>query len=289
MIKKVLVILVVLSLCVIGFFVYQKKTSTVTGQAPSKQNAPSYRVNLLSGTKYASGSTEKLRLEIKNQNDGAVKDFTNVQDYPLHLLLIRSDRTGFQHIHPMLNKETGEFTQDILFPLDGSYRLYAEFTEIGKAKTNLESKITVGDLESYEPPEALNINKSAAVSNGFIASFYFPPNDDSVGPANTDFFAGANSTLLISIETNSQPFKNLEPYHGSLGTLTVFGPDMQPIVVSAQKPENDIQSGLLTFELTFPKTGHYKLFLETKANQKMTLFNFAANVKEPSSPSLNSN
>lgn len=290
MLKKLLVILFVMS--VIGggiFYIFQMRTPGTDGTKPSVQNAAAYGLNLLGGSKYASGSVEKLQLDVKNQAGVPVKDFADMQGYPLHLFVYRSDRSGFQHIHPSLDKATGVFSQDITFPLDGEYRLYAKFTEIGKTEMNLKSKLTVGSIEGYEPPQAFNINKSAAVSDGFIASFYFPPNDDSVGPPNTDFFAEAKSTLLISIQAEGQTFKNLESFHDSLGTLTIIGPDLEPMPVNANYEEGSAQTGLLSFDITFPKAGYYKIFLETKAKQKVTQFNFALTVKDNQVPTTNNN
>lgn len=272
----------------IAGFTYLRKDMGAGDKKPLTQSHPTYSLNLLSGYNYAVDKPQVISLVIEDQTKKVLKEFDSSQDQVLHLVAISKARTDFQHLHPKLDQASGTFKQQITFTLNGDYRLFATFSASSvpvrqdetKLNTTVYKDFQVGDISGYEPPQTLDINKSAAVSKGFIASFFFPPNDDSIGPTNTNFYAGHESSVLITVDKEGQSVKNLESYHGSLGRLTVIGPELELLVVNAIATDANNQTGLLTFPITFPKGGFYKLYLETQAEGQLATFNFALNVKD---------
>lgn len=282
-----LITLLVIGVGIVGL-IYLNQDSNAGGYKPPAQSNATYSLRLLSGDKYALDIPQKMSLSIVDQNNAVLKDFDSSDDEILHLTVVRKDRTNFQHLHPKFDRENGTFTQQVAFEANGDYRVSTSYATKGaqagqdglKLSTTVYKDVQVGDISGYLPPEALAINKRAATSNGFVASFFFPPNDDSIGPTNTSFYAEGKSTVLISVERGNQAFKNLESYHGSLGRLTVLGPDLELLTFNAMANEGGEQTGLLTFPITFPKSGLYKLFLQTQANEQLSTFEFALQVKE---------
>lgn len=282
-------VVVLFAVAGIGASVLRNQLATST--LPPIVNKTVHSLHMLSGDKYPLNSETALRFSIEDQNSKVLKDFDTSQDQILHLTIVRKDRTNFQHLHPVLDKVNGSFTKPVLFPGNGDYRIYATFATSEDSR-NVKSEtvykdVQVGDLSNYVPPQALEINKTAAVSNGYIAGFFFPPNDDSVGPTNTSYYAGQDSSIAISINKNGHAYTNFETYDGSLGRLAILGPDLQLTTVDSTALGNSEQSGLLTFSVVFPKSGLYKLFLQTEAENQLTTFDFALKVKNAPSSTQN--
>lgn len=254
-----------------------------TSTSPLIANKNVYSLHILSGDAYPLNNETALHFSVVDQNGKALKDFDASEDQILHLTIVRKDRTNFQHLHPVFDKVNGSFSKEVVFPNNGDYRIYATFATSTDKRTvkseTIYKDVHVGDLGNYTPPQALEINKTAAASNGFIAGFFFPPNDDSIGPTNTTFYAGQESSIAISVNRDGQPFTDFKTYDGSAGRLAVLGPDLSLQTIESTTSGDTTHSGLITFSVNFPKAGYYKLFLQTESTSQTYTFEFALQVK----------
>jgi len=248
------------------------------------QSHPSYSLNLVSGKAYAAGSPISLRYKIQDQNGNVLKDFDVVHERKMHLIVVRSDRTNFQHVHPTYDEASGMFVMEAFtFPTDGEYRVFADFTPTNAQKDPMGMKlpatpyrdVQAGDLSKYAP-QALGADRLASTSDGFEASIFFPPPDDSPGSADTSFYAGQESNIAISINKNGQLFKNLQNYLGALGHMVVLGENLEFIHAHPQTVDEKNQGGVIVFTVNFPKKSRYKLFLQTQADGRVTTHEFVA-------------
>jgi hypothetical protein len=66
----------------------------------------------------------------------------------MHVILVRRDGRGFQHLHP--RRSGGEWRVRLTIPQAGSYRVFADFERAGRPYT-LASDVTVDGPANYRP------------------------------------------------------------------------------------------------------------------------------------------
>ena len=67
----------------------------------------------------------------------------------MHLIVVRSDLTGFQHLHPKLGAD-GVWSTPLTIGDAGSYRLFADFKREGVNET-LAADLSVGGAATPQP------------------------------------------------------------------------------------------------------------------------------------------
>jgi hypothetical protein len=168
---------------------------------------------------------------------------------PLHLIAVRRDFTGFQHVHPHLD-QAGTWSTDLdLTP--GEWRLFADFNPTGDVGLTLGSDLSVpGD---YRPERSEGQVLTARV-DGYTVTLA------------GELTPGADSTLTLSVTRNGRPVTDLQPYLGAYGHLVALRegdlaylhvhPDGAPGDGSTEPgPE-------VLFEAAVPSAGDYRLFLD---------------------------
>jgi hypothetical protein len=79
-------------------------------------------------------ASQRLRFRIAGKNDATVRQFDVEHDRRMHLIVVRRDLTGFQHVHP---KQTADGGWEVPLRLEaaGGYRVFADFSSGGEAHT----------------------------------------------------------------------------------------------------------------------------------------------------------
>ena len=90
------------------------------------------------------GDATRLRFTVRDEAGDAVHDF----DGRMHLIVVRRDGRGFQHLHPRL--VDGEWRVRTTIPQAGAYRAFADFERAGEAHT-LAADLTVDGAADYRP------------------------------------------------------------------------------------------------------------------------------------------
>ena len=183
--------------------------------------------------------------------DGAVTDFDVEHEKRLHLIAVRRDFTGFQHVHPVLAPDGTWSTGLDLTP--GQWRLFADFKAAGADALTLGADLDVaGD---YEPAERAQESRTAQV-DGYTVTL------------DGDLASGADAKLTLAVERNGKPVTDLEPYLGAYGHLVALRagdlaylhvhPDGAPGDGST-RPGPDV-----VFYAAVPSAGTYHLYLDFK-------------------------
>jgi hypothetical protein len=292
---------VIIGASVTGWLVYRsnhKNNMSGMNMSTSVQSHATYTLNLMSGKNYPTAKPVRLHFAIQDQTGKVQKDFDTVHEKKLHLIVVRKDRTNFQHVHPTLDEKTGMFMlEGFSFLTDGQYPVYADFTVSGAQKDEMGMKLAatpyqdvqVGNTNKYSP-QPIGSDKVASSVNGFDTNIFFAAGDDSPGgKPNTDFFAGQDSTIAISINKNGQSYANLQNYLGALGHMVVLGPKLEFIHVHPQTSDVNNQSGLVTFNVNFPEAGQYKLYLQTQADNQVNTIDYTLTAKPYPNTSSQSN
>lgn len=168
----------------------------------------------------------------------------------LHLIVVRRDLSGFQHVHPTRDA-AGTWSVPLDLSRAGTYRAYADFQPAGRA-----SSLTLGvDLQvpGRFDVVALPAPKVTATVDGFDVTLRGTP------------VAGTASDLTFTVERDGEPVKDLDPYLGAFGHLVSLRTG--DLAYLHTHPLADAQPGKLggpevTFMTEFATAGTYRLFLD---------------------------
>ena len=271
--------------------VYFWPPKSKNGQQTVTQSHRTYSLNLHTSAYQANQPTE-LTFDIRDENNNVLKDFDTVHEKLLHLIVVRKDRSYFQHVHPNFDKASGMFTlTGFKFPTDGEYRVFADFTASSAQMGPDGMKLTATpyrDLKvgsgSYAA-QPLGGDNMTSTANGLVTTMSLM-GDDTPTPQP---YATLPLTLGITIDKDGAAYKNLQPYLGALGHMVVLGPNLEYIHAHALDEATIAQTGLIAFHVTFPDPGQYKLYLQTQADGQVNTTDYTYTVKPMPSSSSNSN
>lgn len=284
------VTLVVVGAALAGWLAYHNPTKN---NKVTPQSHPTYSLNLTSGKSYAASEPVQLNFAIQDQNGTVLKAFDTVHEKRLHLIVVRTDRTNFQHVHPALNQANGMFAlSSFKFPTDGVYRVFADFTasnsQMGpggmKLATTPYQDVQVGDVSKYTP-QTLDSDKLTSSVNGLSTNLQLL-SDDNPG---ANFISGVPLNLGINIDKAGAPYKSLENYLGALGHMVILGPKLEFIHAHALTESTTNQTGLIVFQTTFQEPGQFKLYLQTQAEGRVNTTDYTITVKPNPSGTSSSN
>jgi hypothetical protein len=95
-------------------------------------------------------------LSFRITRDGeAVRDFDIEHTKRMHVIVVRRDLTGFQHLHPSMRAD-GTWTVPLTLPDPGTYRVYADFVVDGEPHTLAADLNEDGDVRSRPLPPPSN-------------------------------------------------------------------------------------------------------------------------------------
>ena len=190
----------------------------------------------------ARGRTATLRFRVVDERGATVHDFDVEHTKRMHLIVVRRDLTGFQHLHPRQDAD-GEWTTPLRLDSAGSYRVFADFSHDGEA-TTLASDLRVDGAATLQPLPAPVSEASA--DGGYSVRV-------NVGTAH----AGRETGIRFTVLRHGKPVE-VEPYLGANGHLVALREgDLAFLHVHPT-------AGTTEFESTFPTVGRYRLFLQFK-------------------------
>ncbi|MDO8210831.1 hypothetical protein [Conexibacter sp. CPCC 206217] len=190
------------------------------------------------------GARERVAFRIVGTDGAPLRDYDVTHERKLHLIVVRRDLSGFQHLHPTLAAD-GTWSTALTLPEAGSYRLFADFSRDGEPITLASDLRVDGDADLRDLPAPVTETTSDGGDAVTLAA-----NDE---PAD----AGVEQILRFAITRDGAPAE-LEPYLGADGHLVALREgDLAFLHVH---PSGDGPA----FETTFPTPGRYRLFLQYK-------------------------
>jgi hypothetical protein len=209
------------------------------------------------------GRAARLRFRISGPDGRAWTRFDVAHDKRMHLIVVRRDGRGFQHLHPAMAAD-GTWVTPIRLDEAGVYRVFADFTRSGR-KSTLGADLTVPGSAAYQdfPAPAAR----ARTGDGRYEVRLAPGRPTAGQPAELRFAVTRNGA---AVET--------EPYLGAGGHLVALrqgdlaylhthpaggeedahAPDAEPATDPAE------HEGEVAFESTFPTAGAYRLYFQFK-------------------------
>ena len=201
------------------------------------------------------GRTVPLRFRILDADGRAVRDYDVTHTKRLHLIVIRRDLTGFQHLHPEISAD-GTWSAPLRLSRPGTYRVFADFSQRGTPRTLAADLQVDGQVDSRPLPPPTRVASVDGLRVRLEAGAEH---------------AGEEAELGFAVSRDGRPVA-LQDYLGAKGHLVALREgDLAFLHVH---PDAD----RLRFMATFPSAGRYRLFLQFKAEGRVHTVAFTEEV-----------
>jgi hypothetical protein len=224
------------------------------GQLPAKGllvSQDGYTLALATDTLPA-GPAAPVAFRILGPDGSAVTAFDQSHDQDLHLIAVRRDLSGYQHVHPTLASDGAWTTTLDLTP--GTWRLFADFVPAADGENRtLGADLAVPGEYAFTP---LPAESRTAEVDGYSVTL------------DGDLTPGAESELTLSVSRDGRPVTDLQPYLAAYGHLVVLRDgDLAYLHVHPAGEPGDGTTAPgpdVTFFSTAPSAGTYRLYLDFK-------------------------
>ncbi|MDQ2630782.1 MAG: FixH family protein [Actinomycetota bacterium] len=229
----------------------------------------------LSPTQLERGEARELRFTIDGP-DGPVTRFDELHERRMHLIVVRRDGTGFQHLHPEMDAQ-GAWSIPIELAQPGVYRAFADFS-VGGEQHTLAGDLFVsgGEFEARPFPPAQPLDST----DGYEVRL-------SAGEPR----AGEPASLTFAVSENGHAVHGLEPYLGAKGHLVALREgDLAFLHVHPEEAAgghghgeeaahgHEAGANEIAFDATFPTAGRYRLYLQFKHEGAVRTVEFTVEV-----------
>ncbi|MGW4466403.1 hypothetical protein [Micromonospora sp. NPDC004704] len=210
-----------------------------------------YRLTPLTAS-LTTGPANQLSFRVLGPDGNPVISYDPTHDKDLHLIVVRRDLTGFQHVHPEMAGD-GTWSIPLAVHAPGQFRLIADFQPAGHP-----DNITLGvDLPApgdYRPVPLPAAGRSASVGDGYTVTL------------DGDLVPGTSSTLALTVSRYGTPVTDLSPYLAAYGHLVALRDgDLAYLHVHPEGGPGDGRTPAgptITFRVEVPSAGAYRLFLD---------------------------
>ncbi len=204
-------------------------------------------------TSLTAGQAQSLHFKINDLIGMAVTSFVPDQTKLMHFYLVRSDLTGFQHVHPTMAAD-GTWTADLAALTPGNYRAYTAFDAKGASGATvaevLSTQLAVPGTSPTTPPSAPS---STAKVDGYTVA------------VSGELMAAMSHTLTVTVTKNGQPVTDLQPYLDTYAHLTAI--HAGDLAFAHLHPEGaaaatNTAGPTLKFQAMVPKSGDWRFFIQ---------------------------
>jgi hypothetical protein len=194
----------------------------------------------------AAGRPQLLRFRVVGRDGAALRSGYQIEaQRRLHLIVVRRDLTGYQHLHPSMSAD-GTWRVPVNVAEPGAYRVFADF------QLRCQKHVLAGDLlvPGRFQPAALPAPVTAASVGGYDVRLESPI-----------VRAGHEAQLRFTVSRDGRPVHALEPYLGARGHLVALRQgDLAYLHVHPE--EHRDAANAIPFTTDFPSSGSYRLFLQ---------------------------
>jgi hypothetical protein len=213
------------------------------------------------------GTAVPFRFTVTGPDGSAVTRYTESHDKQLHLIVVRRDLAGFQHVHPTRDA-AGTWTVPLDLRTAGTYRVLADFapTALGGDTLTLGTDLAVGGRYT---PAPLPAPAAVATVDGYEVRLAGHPEP------------GREAELTFTVREDGRPVGDLEPYLGAFGHLvSLRAGDLAYLHTHpAEEAATGQQGGpQVRFGTTFPTEGTYRLFLDFRHAGEVRTAEFTVHV-----------
>ncbi|MFI5894885.1 hypothetical protein ACIA5D_32775 [Actinoplanes sp. NPDC051513] len=238
-----------------------------------------YRLSPITADLTVGDHAQPFQFRLTGPDGAPVTHYTTSHDKDLHLIVVRRDLSGFQHLHPSMAAD-GTWSVPLAVAAAGQYRVFADFQPAGR-----DQSLTLGvDMPApgdYRPVPLPSAARTANV-DGYRVGLH------------GDLLAGGSSQLTLSISKDGTPVTDLQPYLGAYGHLVALRDgDLAYLHVHPDGTPGDGRTRPgpeIVFHADVPTAGSYRLYLDFQHGGRVHTAEFtatagpAASVPTPPSP-----
>ncbi|WP_421118141.1 hypothetical protein ACE2AJ_12075 [Aquihabitans daechungensis] len=216
-------------------------------------------------------ASAQLEFRIVGPDGKTVDDYDVEHDKELHLIVVRRDLSGYQHVHPV-RADDGTWSTTLDLSAAGTYRVLADFTPAGHDRgLTLGTDLTVdGDAT----PTALPAPALTAEVDGYEVTL------------EGQLVPGQTSPLTLTVSRNGEPVDDLQPYLAAYGHLVALRTDdLAYLHVHPDGAPGDGETPAgpgITFYAEVPTADSYRLFLDFRHGDEVHTAEFTAFATAPS-------
>jgi hypothetical protein len=176
----------------------------------------------------------------------------------LHLIVVRRDLTGYQHVHPRLDPGSGTWSTEVdLAP--GTWRVFADFAVTDGPALTLGTDLTVpGRVPPVDPVEA---ETTTTEVDGYTVELA------------GDVVAARDAELTLTVSRDGRPVTDLQPYLGAYGHLVALR-DGDLAYLHVHPHDSDDAGPDIRFTAEVPSRGRYRLFLDFRHEDQVRTATF---------------
>jgi len=187
----------------------------------------------------------ELRFRVIAPDGQPLQEYERVHDKELHLIVVRRDLTGYQHLHPARDAQ-GTWSIPLVLQQPGPYKVFADFTLEGREQALiLGADVTV---PGAYVPVSLPTASSTAEVDGYDVNL------------EGAFTEGSSSELSFAISKDGREVTDLDRYLDAYGHLVVIR--VGDLAYLHVHPEEGEAGPKVPFEAEVPSAGTYRMFLD---------------------------
>lgn len=209
-------------------------------------------------TLVTAGGPQPFRFQVLDSNGDVVTAFEERHDRPMHLIVVSNDLADYAHLHPRL---AGDGTWSVELPaLDpGGYRVIADTVPADGPDLVLTVDLVVPGVATDRPlPESTG----TAVVDDLAVTLDLGPMTD-----------GLRADLTVRRDGSTvEP----DPYLGARGHLVAI--DADDLGYLHVHPTDDGGDGPVSFAITSPTPGRYRLFFDFSVDGQVRTAAFTVDV-----------
>jgi hypothetical protein len=193
--------------------------------------------------------TNEFSFRITGPDGNPVTRFDAKHDKRMHLILVRRDTSGYQHLHPEMTAD-GTWHVPMRVTDAGTYRVFADFAPTGGEDETLGADVSVPGTfapTTYPPSRVAQVDGYEVRVHG-------------------DLVAGRPSPVTLTVSKDGRPVTDLQPYLAAYGHLVALrASDLAYLHVHPEGAPGDGRTPAgpgVTFQAEVPSPGMYRLFLD---------------------------
>jgi len=150
----------------------------------------------------------EFRFRIDGPDGRPVTEYATAHGKQLHLIAVRRDLGGYQHVHPRLDAD-GVWSVPLRVAAAGPYRIFADFRPAARSE-GLTLGVDVDVPGDYRPAPLPGTQRSVTIDGGYTVTL------------EGDLHSGAASELGLRVSRQGVPVTDLEPYLGAFAHLVAL-------------------------------------------------------------------
>jgi hypothetical protein len=207
--------------------------------APARRR---YRMVVDEAPARARTRAQRYAFRIERGPEQTVRDFQVEHTKRMHLIVVRSDLTGFQHLHPRM-ADDGTWRGSIRLRKGGRYRMFADFKHAGRRRTLAADVSVDGEFKRVRLPAP---SPYARTDGGLDVALYH----HGAG-------AGSPAHVVFEVVEDGRPVTaELQPYLGAMGHLVAIRED------DLKYLHTHPDAATPAFHVEYPTAGNYRVFVQ---------------------------